>query len=236
LLEPCNSSEAYSTEKEWLDHSREHKRLWRCQWPTHDQELFFDSQDKLEVHLIKAHEEIEPQARLLSELGGEWAEQPFDVCPLCKIPQRNVEDTFSSAENLPRHIASHLISLALILLPRDIGEFEEDLNTDDGDPILVSVAANQNASSTVSGEYSIEDYSALSREQSLEGKGGYPQENLPLVDTPDPALPLDVLWSLFKQGVKMEDDPILAHFAKVQHSTDCSDSEELSSSWLLAKQ
>ena len=122
---------------------------------THRPIVFLD-REEFETHILTEHKSKLNQSQLatLSRRSARPATHAFDECPLCKAQAVEVNSAEDSPKDvvvndrLPRHVAGHLKTLALMFLPprSNSGEEESDksgsLSTrissrcDDADPAL----------------------------------------------------------------------------------------------------
>jgi hypothetical protein len=122
--------------KLWLKHiQQEHRLQWHCTMATH-RPIVFSDREKFETHMLTEHKGKLNQSQLatLIQRGAQPASHAFDECPLCKAQlDVNSEEHFAKdvviSDRLPRHVAGHLKTLALMFLPP--GDNSEEDGTDE---------------------------------------------------------------------------------------------------------
>ncbi|KAI0415037.1 hypothetical protein F5X98DRAFT_233060 [Xylaria grammica] len=115
----------YGSKQEWLDHESQHNRVWICQ--AHDEE--FETRPDYVNHLQGQHPDF--QADRLSEVLIDTAigtsKQIYRNCPFCPTG-------FAETVEMQRHIAFHLVRLALLALNsagNDSHSDNESINSSD---------------------------------------------------------------------------------------------------------
>ncbi|KAJ3578104.1 hypothetical protein NPX13_g2466 [Xylaria arbuscula] len=107
----------YGSKQEWLDHESQHTRVWHCQ--NHVEE--FETQPEYIEHLKQDHEDAKPEqfsAELLSSVVGPSVKLNR-FCPFCPTG-------INSLIEMQRHLAFYMERLALLALPRNESDTDDD--------------------------------------------------------------------------------------------------------------
>jgi hypothetical protein len=119
----------FKTSKQWLEHVKHvHAgREWHCSTAMHSPLKFYD-ENSFRAHMKSAHIGSFNNSQLdtITRINSRPISQPFETCPFCgrgpfpdDYPKLEAQ-VQTARSDLPRHIASHLESLAMLaLLPRD---------------------------------------------------------------------------------------------------------------------
>jgi hypothetical protein len=139
----------FSNFEQWLAHTQKlHSLEWYCDAAAHKPEVFSD-RISFQKHMKMYHSGTftESQLPVISELAAPRSSRPFTICPLCNCIPEDIElerkNIGSNAlDLLPKHIAGHLKSLALISLP-----WREDIKDGDGQNLSKQLADFSHAAS-----------------------------------------------------------------------------------------
>ncbi|KAI9692088.1 MAG: hypothetical protein M1820_009523 [Bogoriella megaspora] len=112
----------FSTESQWANHVRtQHARgHWVCRMRPHDN-LIFQEEEHFRAHVQEAHPGLFPKSQLAVLGRRSYRNSPaFDMCPL-GCPRETISTAREAGQQqvdpVMRHIANHLLSLALESLP-----------------------------------------------------------------------------------------------------------------------
>ncbi|RDW75444.1 hypothetical protein BP6252_06586 [Coleophoma cylindrospora] len=123
----------FGTSEKWAKHmQQEHQFQWGCSMAVHNS-MSFDREEESEEYRLKTHkEDISPSRHsILAKIVSRPASGSFDKCPLCQVAISDligVDATKDAGypDDLYRHIAGHLKSLALMFIPPGINYDDEE--------------------------------------------------------------------------------------------------------------
>lgn len=138
-FDPCpDAKQLYTDQRTWLSHMEQVHgcQQWACSAPGHNV-FYFETDAGYEQHMWQSHPGTFAENHLqLMKKRAMRAAPVFTSCPLCGLepadldpsrgPTRTPPPAISPQASLSKHVASHLRSLALISLPWDGFEGEED--------------------------------------------------------------------------------------------------------------
>lgn len=177
---------------------------WHCSLLVHPP-ISFGDKEEFEQHILTEHKGKVNPSRIstLAKIASRPALRPFDECPLCKAGSEDIDSAEGlsgqngSPDRLPRHVAGHLKSLALMFLPPGDDDTEDETGSE-------TPSSNKRSARTVDSKDSIfED--PLTFE-------GYDRALPPW----EPDVEADEDWLLLSknQDFDPEIDPTLQAFAK----------------------
>lgn len=183
---------------------QEHRMQWHCSLLVHPP-ISFGDKEQFEQHMLTEHKGKFNPSRIstLAKIASRPALRPFDKCPLCQIGFEDIDSAeglyrqSGSPDRLPRHVAGHLKSLALMFLP--LGDDDTEDGTGSETP-----SSNKRSARTVDSKDSIfEDLLTFE---------GYDRALPPW----EPSVEADEDWLLLskKQDFDPEIDPTLQTFVK----------------------
>ncbi|KAM0247857.1 hypothetical protein ACHAP5_003869 [Fusarium lateritium] len=122
LFEECDEPyQIWTRSESWLKHMKQHAIRWSCPAKSHRDQPFF-SQQEFQRHLEKDHSKkySEAELSLVITRSRKSAGPLFTSCPLCG------QEAKEFTENIEKHIAGHLRSLALKSLPPSYDEKDDE--------------------------------------------------------------------------------------------------------------
>ncbi|KAI0096440.1 hypothetical protein GGR51DRAFT_543262 [Nemania sp. FL0031] len=128
LFESCETPSAtYKSMESWVKHMHTHDRWqWCCKEDSHLDQYFHSASDFMKHvsvrHVGRNFDDDELQK--LAECVRSPAEHLFSSCPICSADLGNIHGSIES------HIAEHLVDIAIMSLPRTIGDSETDTDTE----------------------------------------------------------------------------------------------------------
>ncbi|KAM0317312.1 hypothetical protein ACHAPQ_011049, partial [Fusarium lateritium] len=124
LFEECDEPyQIWARSESWLKHMKQHAMRWSCPAKSHRDQPFL-SQQEFQRHLEKDHSKkySEAELSLVVTRSRRSAGPLFTSCPLCG------QEAKEFTENIEKHIAGHLRSLALKSLPPSYDEKDDEDN------------------------------------------------------------------------------------------------------------